>query len=261
MNDWYKRLYSVGLIIIFVIIFMCHQKNYILVNDDLFSYLLIGIILFIFLFPLISEIEFFGVLKIKKQVEQFKKEVNDKLFLLQNSIKNNNTIYFDLSDSEKKAKYKEEIKESNSLKEKEENKILNGKDMIRNLEEIELKILKYVERNFSLGMLMTNVKLEKNNKRLILDGLSLGFSEDTILEIKIVLAGKIHKNSIKKSINQAKNLILKYQNFNNKKSKVLLMIAYSPIKNEKTNFIKLKDILEDDLKEKIQIEFVDYSLL
>lgn len=57
-------------------------------NKDLISYMLLGSLIVVLFLPLISEIDFFGVIKIKKDMRDFKKDVNERILFFQNTITN-----------------------------------------------------------------------------------------------------------------------------------------------------------------------------
>jgi len=107
-NKW-KNWYILFLGLIVLLALILHQFFNFPIKMDPLTYFFISILVVILFFPLIKEIEILNFIKIKKELDDFREKVSDKLNLIQNivltSVTNTNTQtqiqknYFEISPS------------------------------------------------------------------------------------------------------------------------------------------------------------------
>jgi len=123
----FKDIYLIVLGVFLFTLFIIYQLLPVLIKDDFFSVFLLILLVVILFFPLVSEIQIFDFIKIKKELDDFKKDIDTKLSILQttmvSSVNNNSQIVlFGYGKPDKR-----EIKRSEQIIDKEIEKISSEK--------------------------------------------------------------------------------------------------------------------------------------
>ena len=85
MSDEIKT-YRIMLIFLVLIILAIYQIIPFTLKQDFFTYVMISLLTILSLYPLFTEIKIFDIISIKKDFDEFKENINQKLFTIQNTV-------------------------------------------------------------------------------------------------------------------------------------------------------------------------------
>lgn len=99
----YHYGYLIFLALIFYIFFLLYVTSDYDYNKDIISYLLLASLIIVLFLPLVKEIDILNIIKIKKDLDEFRKDICDKVSQIQNTVltsitdinnRNINTVVF-----------------------------------------------------------------------------------------------------------------------------------------------------------------------
>jgi len=158
-----KIIYGIFIFIIILISFVLYQTNSIQIKNDFISYIFLTILLVIILLPLAKEVQVFNIIKFKKDFDEFRESVENKLSIIQNtfisSINQNQLVQVITGEVDSK-----EIRDTNKILQKEIDKISKKRK-----NEIRFKIRDEVDSTDKniIKMFNNSIAIEKRLNKLI----------------------------------------------------------------------------------------------
>ncbi|MCK4808172.1 MAG: hypothetical protein KAS90_00980 [Candidatus Aenigmarchaeota archaeon] len=156
LKETIKQVYGVILFFVILSVFISYQIDLFQIKTDVTSYLFLALLIVLAFLPLVKEIQILNIIKLKKDFDEFRESVDNKLSILQNTVINSINQNQSVQISTKIING-DELRTKHTLLKKEINKIPKKK-----IDEIKYNIKnEYNIDDFNVKFLKNSIKIEK----------------------------------------------------------------------------------------------------